>query len=189
MKTTIFKTLEYPMDSTTMTKEEWDYVISPILSVCKPRAGIARSFPHDVLFAPLEHQGGGLTHPWYKQELHHMYIFKREICAGSMAGRQLQSNLEAYRLEMGAFGELTETDSVDTAGSTTDHWLKTMINSAQHFGIDIEDHFEKLHPSREHDVSLRSAFLELGYRGKQLQRLNNCRLFLHAVSLADICTG
>ena len=44
-QTTILKTLEYPMEAINLTKQDWDYIMSPILQATLPKAGIVRTFP------------------------------------------------------------------------------------------------------------------------------------------------
>jgi hypothetical protein len=50
--TTIMKTLQYPMAATTISEKEWEHIMAPVLKAGLPRAGIARTFPRDVLYAP-----------------------------------------------------------------------------------------------------------------------------------------
>ena len=54
VNSTIMKTLEYPMIAITLSKKQWDYIMSPILIYSLPKSGIVRIFPRDVVYAPLQ---------------------------------------------------------------------------------------------------------------------------------------
>ena len=45
LKTTIMKTMEYPMEAITLNKKQWDDIMKPILNCTLPKSGIVRSFP------------------------------------------------------------------------------------------------------------------------------------------------
>jgi hypothetical protein len=69
LNTTIMKTLEYPMEALSMTQKQWDYVMSSIIRSVLPKSGIARTFPHAILYALASFTGLGLIHPYCKQNL------------------------------------------------------------------------------------------------------------------------
>jgi hypothetical protein len=64
LNATIMKTFEYPMEAATLTKTQWDYIMSPVLMVTLPCAGIVRTFPRDMVYAPMDYLGLGIMHPW-----------------------------------------------------------------------------------------------------------------------------
>ena len=45
LKTTIMKTMEYPMEAINLNKKQWDDIMKPILHCTLPKSGIVRSFP------------------------------------------------------------------------------------------------------------------------------------------------
>jgi hypothetical protein len=46
------KTFEYPMEAITLNKKQWDFIMSPVMMATLPRAGIVRTFPRDMVYAP-----------------------------------------------------------------------------------------------------------------------------------------
>ena len=52
----------------------------------------------------------------------------------------------------------------------------------------IRDSEAKLHGRRSDDHFLMVSFVRASFHGNDLTRLNICRMFLHAITLADICT-
>ena len=76
---TISKTLEYPMQTSTLTKQEWESLVVPLNKAALPKSGLVRSFPHAVLYGPLKYQGMGAMHHWYNQELTHLAKFVEHV--------------------------------------------------------------------------------------------------------------
>ena len=44
IRSTIMKKLEYPMALTTLDAQQWTDIMSPVLQVCLPKAGVCRNF-------------------------------------------------------------------------------------------------------------------------------------------------
>ena len=188
--TTIMKTLEYPMRAICLSKQAWDDIMSPLLKTCLPAAGFASSFPRTLVYGPIEHMGLGLLHPWYHQELQHLEVFWEEISQKTLTGDLLQISLEELRLELGLPGYLTDAPYHFMADSATDCWLKTLWESCTILGLELEDPFAQLQLSREDDQFLMAAFISCGlFKAADLKILNECRTFLHVVTLADISTA
>jgi hypothetical protein len=185
---TIFKTMEYPMATTTMNEKEWNYIISPILRVGLPRTGIDRSFPRDVLFGPKCLQGFGIIHPWYHQEITHFLVCLKQTTIGGITGRLISASFEQLRLELGLPGWITDHDYEIYNVMAMDSWITSVWKFANHFKIEVRDTGTKLFTRRTHDVFFMEEFPRQGFRGADLAMLNICRMFLHCVTLADICT-
>ncbi|CAJ1969836.1 unnamed protein product, partial [Cylindrotheca closterium] len=72
LKATALKTLEYVMPLSTLGRSDWVSIMSPILQASLHKAGVCRSFPRVVVFAPLKYQGLGIPHPFALQVFHHL---------------------------------------------------------------------------------------------------------------------
>ncbi|HEY9818173.1 MAG TPA: hypothetical protein V6D20_20565, partial [Candidatus Obscuribacterales bacterium] len=187
MKTTILKTMEYPMRATNITRDDWEAIYSPILAICLPRSGISRNFPRTVAFSPTEFQGLGIMHPWYQQELSHIQALLEENAKPlSVAKTFMQISAESLRLELGIGGPFTSIDYKTASAIATKGWWTSVWRSAQQFHIDIDDPYEPIRLIRDKDQFLMQAFLNNGFRGKTLHQLNECRMYLRAITLADI---
>ena len=190
VKTTIMKTLEYPMAALTLTKAQWDKIMWHLLRVCLPCSGFAATFPHTVLYGPTEFGGLGLFHPWYNQELTHLETFWEEISMDSHTGQLLMSSVEILKLELGMFQPLTSVPFEDFHPLATDCWMKTLWHSCQLFDMELEEPTPDLGPRRLRDRALMEVFYTLGhYTGQDLAMLNECRSFLQAVSISDIASA
>jgi hypothetical protein len=185
---TIMKTLEYPMPATTISEQDWEHIFKPIRKIGLPKAGFARNLPGTVLFGPAKFQGLSVMHPWYNQELTHLITACRETYSQSSTGRLLNATGEQLRLEMGLSGSFSDWPFDTMAKSLTECWLKTMLKFLHQFDIALHDTLPRLTKTRHKDIFLMEHFLQLGYSSQDIRRLNQCRMFLHATTLADICT-
>jgi len=67
MRTTIWKTLKYPLAVMSFAKDTWDDIIHPIMLQGLSKTGVNRNFPRDMVFGPRTRQGLGYKHPYYLQ--------------------------------------------------------------------------------------------------------------------------
>ena len=188
--TTILGTFKYPAATTMMTREQWNEVLKPVLDVGLPKAGITRMFPRDVLFGPTLYDGLGVLHPFDFQELEHLETLLRCGNNDSTTGKLLRMSWEALKLEMGMPDSLTDLDYKLFESWATDCWLKTVWKYCWERDIQIEDPTPDLKLRRENDKFLMQAFVQSKKFSKgDLRKLNVCRCYLQAVSLADICSA
>ena len=123
----LFKTLEYPMESTCLSKDDWTHIMSPALLSSLPKLGIWHNFPREIVYGPEYHQGIGLKDPFIWQNLLHIRVLIQEGAKSSLTGRLLQSTVEQLRLETGYNDELTSIPE-DILDSTTERtWIAFTI--------------------------------------------------------------
>jgi hypothetical protein len=71
----------------------------------------------------------------------------------------------------------------------TESWIKSMWHFVHEYGISIQDDLPDFQPLRENDQLLIPTFVCLGFRGQDLKKLNQCRLFLKVTWLSKVVTG
>jgi hypothetical protein len=125
LNATVMKTMEYPMAATTMSEQEWNYILAPILKASLPKTGIDCSFPRDVLFGPSCLQGFGIMHPWYNQEITHLLVSLKQTTIGGITGSLISASMEQLRLETGLPGWLTDHEFETFKGMITSTWITT----------------------------------------------------------------
>ena len=64
---TIWKTLEYPMALTSLSRLQWDKIIKNIIRNTLPKTGVVRNFPCNLAFADYGHHGLNYQHPFILQ--------------------------------------------------------------------------------------------------------------------------
>ena len=163
--------------------------MKPLLKVIKPKSGLASSFPHTVLYGPVEQHGMGLMDPFYHQELLHLQACLEELNKASFLNELLTTSFEELRLEMGFPGRITDAPADAMADAVTKCYTKTVWRFAFQHGFSIEDPWTKLTYAREKDQFLMRAFVQQGYTGARLYRLGVVRKYLRVTTVADISTA
>ena len=189
LKTTIMKTLEYPMALTTFSAAEWEEVLSPVLMSILPKAGICRTFPRAVVYAPFRFQGLGIPHPFGVQMGKHLDMLLRHSANSTSTGVFLQATLQAHQLETGTSFGIFQQEYCNTAILTSDTWVKRVWKLLDEHRIHVEFDSPPLSLRREGDALLMDLFIDAEVDQDILLWLNWCRQHLHAVTLSDIVTA
>ena len=189
LETTILKTLRYPMTATTLSKPQWETIMTPLIKATLPRAGYVRSFPHSVLYGPTEQQGLGIQHPWLLQELIHLETCISELNTDSFLQESIHNNWEDLRLSLGYPGKLHEAPYERLKECVPHTWLKTVWEFANKQDFQLFDEFPELQKGRENDQFLMEAFTKAGFSPTNLRDLNTARKQLQVITLADITTA
>ena len=56
-QSTIMKTIEYPLVSTTISKAQFQYIMSPILKQALNKVGVQKHMPHKLVYGTLRTRG------------------------------------------------------------------------------------------------------------------------------------
>ena len=106
-----------------------------------------------------------------------------------MTGQLITASYEQLRLEMGTSGFITDTPFKTLEATITETWLTDLWAFADKFQIQLQDDGEQFRLQRKNDKFLMDAFIQAGCDRNILKELNECRMFLHAVTLSDIVSA
>jgi hypothetical protein len=188
-KTTITKTLEYPLSVTTLSQKQCKRLTSIVSNTALPRCGIMRSFPRALLHGPKKY--GGLEAPdlYIEQGIAHITRLIRYSCTKKHStGLLFRHSCEAFKLEMGCSGNIFSLPRSLTCLATPS-WVSSTWLFATQFNIQIDDDLPEFEAPRAADRLLIPTFAGMGFAGKQLVWLNQCRLYLRVSWLSDLCTA
>jgi hypothetical protein len=144
----------------------------------------------DVVYGPQKYQGLGISCLFTFQMTEHIVcILKYGNATNHLTGQLIQHTLEATKLEVGCEGPLLTKVFNKFKALVTPAWLTHTWEFLGANNMQIKDSVEHLSLERENDQFLIRAFQHAGFKGKALGRLNACRLFLQATTVADITTG
>ena len=189
IRSTIMKKLEYPMALTTLDAKQWTDIMSPVLQVCLPKAGVCRNFPRAVVFAPLSYQGLGLPHPFGCQVFKHLEMLLRHMANRTKTGGYMEANFQAHQLETGtSFGILQQVYN-NTAILASDTWMKRVWHELEGLDIYVACDSPALSHRCEDDSLLVDLFINLEVDQDELLWLNWCRMFLQVCTVSDIVTA
>jgi hypothetical protein len=188
-KTTIQKTLEYPLAVTTLSRAQCSKLTSIVARYALPRCGVVSSFPRAIMHAPL--QFGGLQIPdlYIEQGIAHISkLVRYSQTSRHSTGILLRHSCEAFKLEGGCSGPIFSLPGVLEAVMTPS-WVTHTWRFLREFGIEVIDDIPDFKPRRLNDQLLVPLFIKLGYAGRSLLLLNQCRLFLRVTWLSDLVTA
>ena len=196
-KTTILKTLEYPMEAINLTKKEWNYIMAPVLQATLPKSGIVRTFPHTVLYASQKFSGLGIIHPFYHQHLKHIHTCLEQTTTQSITRNLIHTNTEQLRLELG-FNTNGNWFTSNTKSYLTPSWIRDLFTFCDSHSIQLLDNCAALSLQTNNDRFLMQILqchyffmqiLQCHYSSSDLRMLNQCKEYLQVLTVSDITTA
>ena len=190
LTTSVLQSLLYPLPATTFTKVECARILRPVLLAGLPACGIARNFPRALVHAPLRFQGLNIPCLWVSQGVAHITHAITHCQSSTITGQLLRTSLEALILELGMPGSPFTMPITDVQPFLTKSWWTHTWVFLTEFQLSIHTP-EELHLPllRSHDRFIMDMFLQAGFKGESLARLQRCRLHLQVLTLADIVDG
>ena len=189
LKSTIVKSIEYPLAATSLSNQECTSVMDQILKAALPRANIVHNFARAVLYGPTQYQGLGLHDPFISQGIRHIKDIVEQQWKDTISGRLIRMNIEATQLEIGCYGQLFRRHKNLTWLNTTNTWIGHTLAFCQGQDIVIHNTGKGLEPSCSGDRDIMQVFADAELPMGQLRALNRCRLAAQVVSLSEITTG
>jgi hypothetical protein len=101
LRSTIWKTLEYPLTCTTLTEKQCEQIMRPAMSAGLAKSHICRSLPTSLLHAGSEALGAGLPHLFIVQGIVSLRTLVSRSPGGSITSLLLQAAIEAALQEAG----------------------------------------------------------------------------------------
>jgi hypothetical protein len=188
LKSTIMKTLEYPMETISLTKRQWNHILAPILTANLPKAGISRTFTRDVIFGPSDELGLNLMHPYHHQFLRQLSVVLEEMQAETITKSLLVATAEQLLIETGLPGTLKDIPTSIVKHILPDSWWLQLLSYLQDHNIELDGPISTLGTQTSHDVFIMKAFIDHGFRKSELKMLNDTRLYLRVYVLSQITT-
>ena len=186
---TISKGVEYPLAATTLTDTQVSNIMTPARSCALPRAHLTRSFPHPVLYGPVELQGLGLQDLYVYQYCRHVQDIVDQHWRRTPTGSLLVVNIEAVKVEAGLYDSLFDQDLEVTWFNTWNSWVIDTYRFCRKNDIVFSEPGTSLRPQCQDDNTLMDEFFRAGFSRQNLTTLNCCRLFCRVTSISDVAEG
>jgi hypothetical protein len=139
LRTTIFKKLEYVLPVTSLTEEECDTIMRPILMAALPKAGYNRNFPRKVFFGSPSLLGSGFDDLHTTQIIEHISMISQHGPLATLTGQLLRGTLEAAKLELGLSGRFLSHSYCDFEHLRTDCWIKVLWSEVWKYRIKVNE--------------------------------------------------
>jgi hypothetical protein len=187
----ISKAIRYPLAATQLSKKECKSLDSRLLQTALPALGFPKTFPHAIAHAPTTALGLGIPSLWHAQGIDHIMAMLKhgDSPPTNITGCLLRDTMSTLRLELGLPGHPFQHSFQDLQHCTTHTYLHSAWEFCNDHGLVLQDNQAQLLPRRASDQFLMQAFVDNGYKNKDLRLLNLCRMWVQAITLADITTG
>ena len=187
-RSTITRSLHYPLAATTLTRAQCTHIMAPVKQVTLSGSGIVRTFPSALAYAPLS--SGGLDMPdlYVTQGIEHLLRLVTFFhCSSDLTGSLLRTSFELFTLELGLNSPLSFSYQ-RWQGCATPGWFKHTWKFLDSFHITCLPDSPLLQMRREQDCLLMAA-LPSTILPKDLASFNRCRLYHQVVTVSDVTNG
>ena len=192
LSSTIWRTLEYPLAALMLSDDDLTSIVWPIISVVLPKMGMTRCLPRALRYGPLEAGGVGIRDLYMVMGMSRIQYLLEHPWKNTPTGHLIRSNWESITLESGLFGPLAEADfpSLSKWLLTSSTWVRSTLQFLHEEKVSFHSNlsFYTLAPKRLRDSPIMSGLSRVVESSAALRRLNQCRIFLKVVSVADIST-
>ena len=189
LNATMMKTIEYPLTATTLSRHDIHLVMKPLLRSALNKVGVQKNMPRKLVYGTLRSRGLGLRDPYWSQLIQHLQVILRHSHRNTPTRMLLDENMDLVQLYVGSeinFWELP----YEVYGSLAPHgWIRHTWQSLSESPLVLRGSSLAFPRRRQRDIYLMDAFVDMGYDTAELLMLNECRLYLHAYTLADIVTA
>ena len=192
IKTSLYPSLTYGLMATALNKAQCHEVFKPIRNNALGPMGYNTHMPTVIVHGPTRYGGMGLRDIYTTQGSEHIKALLDEMTSSSPTGHLLRILHQEHQMESGRSTGLYDTPYEEISDFLTPSWVTSTLEFASHARIRIEGDLPNLHRWREGDVHLMDAFRNTpGHTvsKEDLKAANRCRMYLRAVTQADIADG
>jgi len=184
--TTIFlPTITYPFPATTLSAADLEKAQSMTMPTIISHMGYNCNMPKAVIYAPSTHGGIGLKHLHNEQGLQKVLQVIKHMHTRTTLSKLIQVTIQAHQLQAGIPEPILENN---IPLPWLPNWWITNMREFLHSingSIILEKPWTIL-SLHQHNRHLMQDFLNANLPMKDLQTLNNCRLYLQVTTLAEL---
>ena len=132
LKTTIWKTLEYPLPALTLTYDQCETIMRPALRAGLNASGMCAIFPQALVFGTEKHQGLGLHHLYTIMCIAHIEDMMTHGHQHTITGHLFRTSIEQLLVEAGVGLDISSTGITSVSRKPSPPvWLSTRGNFYQ----------------------------------------------------------
>ena len=136
------------MEAICLNREQWEKVMSPLLSIVLQKSGITHVFPRTMIYSSTKYHGLGVLHPWYHQQIKHLQTLIGETANNTSTGKLFQASAEQLRLEIGLPGTFKDVPWDQLTDIITSTWMSKLLSFLGKHKIDVHDPLPQLQLQR-----------------------------------------
>ena len=167
-------------------KKQWNNIQSPILNECLACSGYNRRMPRAVVFGPAQYGGMG----WEEINTTAMYeatnLALKHLKRDDDVGKLIKINIETTQLLAGVGTPVLELNTC--IKYLEDSWIMTLHNHLINTGMHLVTQDTWVPNIQRVNDNIIMDMVQGYFSPNELRFINQCRLYLQALSIADITT-
>ena len=187
LRTTILRTVEYPIATTTFTMKQCETLLRPILKAALPKLGIARTTGRKYLHGPIKLQGCNIPNIYTELGVARLNLLLSHGGRSTQVGTALTCCIESLQLECGAVEELFSLDYKKYGPLVTNCTLKHTWEFLHQNSFSLLTNHKTPRLLRVNDEAIMTAIIDrTDYNEKELVEINKFCMYLQVCTVADI---
>ncbi len=179
--------LGYSLPAMSLSEDTCYSIQAPTLNAVLPKLHLNRNMARSIVFGPIKYGGLSIKTLFSIQSIGQLTLFTGHQQEKDKTATLLNISLSYTQLLAGTSASILSLP-FNTYGVWLEScWLTSFWRFLQRSQLTITLTKQWLPPHvRTGDVALMEHFVNLGFKASQLTQLNRCRLYLQAITLADI---
>jgi hypothetical protein len=161
LRSTLWKTLEYPITCTPLTEKQREQIMRPVMSAGLAKSHIRRSFPTSLLHWGSEALGAGLSHLFTVQYIARLSTLLSHSPGGSITNLLIRSAMKAALREAGCGPSPWHPDVKAVLQAITNTWISSVMTFMADNCIDIHRNI-RMEVYSQKDSFLMENFIKQG---------------------------
>jgi hypothetical protein len=158
-------------------------------SCLKNSCGIQKNLPRKLVYGTLRSRGLGIQDPFWTQLIQHLQVILRQFHRNTPTQMLLHETIELVQLHIGSEINFWELPFEPYGFLAPFGWIKHTWEALSQTSLTLKGPSTAFPKQRKYDCYIMDAFVDKGYDEDTMAKLNECRLFLHATTLADMCNA
>jgi hypothetical protein len=188
LRSTIWKTLGYPLTFATLTEKQCEQIMQPAMSAGLTKSHICRSFPTSLLHVGAESLGAGLPHLFTVQGIARLSTLVSHSPGGSITSLLLRAAMEAALQEVGYGPSPWHTEVKSVLQAITKTWISSVMTFMADKCIDLH-HNIRMEVYSQKDSFPMENFIKQGASSPELISMIQCRNLLRVSSMSEVASG
>ena len=186
---TIMKTIEYPLAATSISKQDMQDIMRPILQAALPKARIQKRFPRKLVFGTLGTEGFGVNDPSTSQLIDHLHSIIKHSHWDSPSNDLHVQNMELVQCYVGTQKPFWDMPFSDYGHLAPQGWMAFTWQELSSTDLSLQGPLATLLPRRHGDVSITETLVAKGIEASKRKLLNEVRLHMGVTYLSDLCNA
>jgi hypothetical protein len=189
LTTTVWKTLEYPLNALTLSKQECEFIMAPAMQAGLNGCGICRNLPYALRHGPSKDQGLRVPHIYTLQGIARIMDLLNHNHSPNTTGFLHRANLDQLIIELG-LGADALIYSHKCFGKLGTFWC--LVERTWQFLSDYKlllNHDIKVPFQREGDRFIMAIMSDNNTSINDLLAINRCRVHLQVTTISGVTSG